>query len=106
MKISAIEVNYISALAHLDLTAGEAEKMVQDLNVILGHIDALNELHTSQVQPMAALPLKATDRQDGSEPSARLRADEPRASIPHEQALANAPLHNGDLFKVPKVIER
>jgi aspartyl-tRNA(Asn)/glutamyl-tRNA(Gln) amidotransferase subunit C len=35
-----------------------------------------------------------------------MRADEPRPSLPHEEALRNAPASDGVFFKVPKVIER
>ena len=34
-----------------------------------------------------------------------LREDEPRASLPSDKALANAPSRQGNFFGVPKVIE-
>ena len=35
-----------------------------------------------------------------------MRPDEPRPSLPHDEALCNAPASDGIFFKVPKVIER
>jgi aspartyl-tRNA(Asn)/glutamyl-tRNA(Gln) amidotransferase subunit C len=35
-----------------------------------------------------------------------MRSDEPRPSLPREEALRNAPVSDGTFFKVPKVIER
>jgi aspartyl-tRNA(Asn)/glutamyl-tRNA(Gln) amidotransferase subunit C len=35
-----------------------------------------------------------------------MRSDEPRPSLPREEALRNAPVSDGAFFKVPKVIER
>ena len=40
-------------LAHLELTEDERARMLKDLNSILGYIDRLNELDTSNVEPMA-----------------------------------------------------
>ena len=41
-----------------------------------------------------------------AEETATLRADEPRATLDNETALANAPLPGEGYFKVPRVIER
>ncbi len=36
----------------------------------------------------------------------RMRADELRPSLPHEEAMRNASQTDGTFFKVPKVIEK
>jgi len=106
MKVSLSDVSYISSLAHLELTGEEMGRMVQDLNAILGHIETLNELDTSEIEPMAALSLGNSEGKNGRDPLDGLRADQPRLPLPHNEALVNAPVHNEDFFKVPKVIER
>jgi aspartyl-tRNA(Asn)/glutamyl-tRNA(Gln) amidotransferase subunit C len=97
MKISDKDVIYVAELANLELTASEREHMVRDLNSILGYIDRLNELDTTDVPPMAQTLLP---------PSEVLREDALRPSLPHETALQNAPDADADFFKVPKVIEK
>ena len=103
------DVSYVADLAHLELTADEHGRMLKDLNSILGYIDRLNELDTANVEPMAQV---ANGSSEGSETSGlegvahAMRADEPRPSLPHEEALRNAPASDGIFFKVPKVIER
>ncbi len=103
------DVSYVAELAHLELTEDERTRMLKDLNSILGYIDNLNELDTANVEPMAQV---ASRFEEGGAPSGAegfayaLRTDEPRPSLPHEEALRNAPASDGVFFKVPKVIER
>jgi len=98
------DVSYVADLANLELTDEERARMVRDLNSILGYIDRLNELDTSNVEPMAQV---ASRYGTSSEAEANaMRPDEPRPSLPHDAALRNAPNSDGTFFKVPKVIER
>ena len=53
MKITEKEVRYVADLANLKLTGEEIGRLSKDLDEILTHIDTLNELDTSNVQPMA-----------------------------------------------------
>jgi aspartyl-tRNA(Asn)/glutamyl-tRNA(Gln) amidotransferase subunit C len=98
MNITDKDVAYVAELANLELTEAERERMVRDLNSILGYIDRLNELNTDNVPPMAQ-----TAAASGGD---ALRADALQPCLPHEQALRNAPDHDKDFFKVPKVIEK
>jgi aspartyl-tRNA(Asn)/glutamyl-tRNA(Gln) amidotransferase subunit C len=109
MKVTEKDVTTVADLANLELTPAERERMVKDLNSILGYIDLLNELDTANVPPMA----QTADRfgiDAGKTGSERflyaMRPDTQRPSLPREAALANAPDSDGKFFKVPKVIER
>jgi aspartyl-tRNA(Asn)/glutamyl-tRNA(Gln) amidotransferase subunit C len=99
MKLSQEDVRRVAELGNLALTDEEIARMVQDLNGILTHIDKLNELDTSGVEPM-------TQVQFDAEETATLREDRERPTLPNAEALANAPLAGNGYFKVPKVIER
>jgi aspartyl-tRNA(Asn)/glutamyl-tRNA(Gln) amidotransferase subunit C len=105
MQVSEKDVAYVAGLANLELTSEERARMVRDLNSILQYVDCLSELDTSAVQPMAQILPDAA----GGPHSDAMRDDIReglRKSLPHEEALANAPLTDGTFFKVPKVIER
>jgi aspartyl-tRNA(Asn)/glutamyl-tRNA(Gln) amidotransferase subunit C len=112
MKVTEKDVAYVADLANLELTNDERTRMVRDLNSILGHIDRLNELDTSNVEPMA----QVSDRygidpsNQGSERFAYASREDVveglRKSLPQDEALANAPDADGTFFRVPKVIER
>lgn len=112
MKVTEKDVAYVADLANLELTDEERAGMVRDLNSILEYIDRLNELETSDVPPMA----QVSDRRgvdEAKQGSARFsyasREDVPeglRKSLPHDEALANAPDADEEFFRVPKVIER
>ena len=112
MKVTDKDVSYVADLANLELTADERARMLRDLNSILEYVDRLSELDTSGVEPMA----QVSDRYgvDGSrQGSARFayasREDIKnglRPSLPHQEAVANAPDTDGAFFEVPKVIER
>ncbi|HLW51898.1 MAG TPA: Asp-tRNA(Asn)/Glu-tRNA(Gln) amidotransferase subunit GatC [Candidatus Angelobacter sp.] len=99
VNVTDKDVAYVADLANLDLTEAERQRMVRDLNSILGYIDRLNELNTDNVPPMAHTA--AAGRSGDA-----LRNDELRPCLPHQAALENAPDHDENFFKVPKVIEK
>lgn len=99
MKITEKEVRYVADLANLKLTEAEIAKFQADLESILEHMDTLNEIDTSGVEPMAQVLYQA-------EETATLRADVPAPALGNAAALANAPQPGGGYFKIPKVIER
>lgn len=112
MKVTEKDVAYVADLANLELTDAERERMLRDLNSILDYIDRLNELDTSNVQPMAQVSDRygVDQSKRGSERFAYASREDVheglRKSLPHEVALQNAPDSDGMFFTVPKVIER
>ena len=112
MKVTDKDVAYVADLANLELTEEERGRMVRDLNSILGYMERLNQLDTSNVAPMAQISDRfgVDESKQGSErfsyASRHDVADGLRKSLPHDEALANAPVTDGTFFKVPKVIER
>jgi aspartyl-tRNA(Asn)/glutamyl-tRNA(Gln) amidotransferase subunit C len=112
MKVTDRDVSYVADLANLELTEEERTRMVRDLNSILDYIDRLNQLNTDHVEPMA----QVSDRygrdqaKQGSERFAYASREDVlnglRKSLPHEEALENAPDADANFFRVPKVIER
>ena len=109
MKVTEQDVNYVADLANLELTAEERTRMVRDLNSILDHVDRLQQLDTSNVEPMAQVSdrygVDAT-KQGTARFAYAMREDELRASLPHDEAMRNAPEADGVYFRVPKVIEK
>lgn len=112
MKVTEKDVAYVAELANLDLTDEERGRMLRDLNSILDYVDRLNELDTSDVAPMAQVSDRygVNDAKQGSERFAYASREDVleglRKSLPHAEALANAPDPDEDFFRVPKVIER
>jgi len=107
--VSEADVSYVADLAHLELTAEERARMLKDLNSILAYVERLNQLDTMAVEPMAQVASRygaAKDATAGEAFAYAMRADELRPSLPHEDAMKNAPQTDGTFFKVPKVIER
>ena len=112
MKVTEKDVAYVAELANLDLTSEEKSGMLRDLNSILDYIDRLNELDTSKVPPMAQVSDKygVDQSKQGSDRFAYASREDVleglRKSLPHDEALADAPDADEDFFRVPKVIER
>jgi aspartyl-tRNA(Asn)/glutamyl-tRNA(Gln) amidotransferase subunit C len=99
VKITEQEVRYVAALANLKLADEEVRRLRQDLDEILAHMDKLNELDTSGVEPMAQVLYDAGE-------TATLRDDCERPVLGSATAVANAPLAAAGFYKVPRVIER
>jgi len=112
MKVTDKDVAYVADLANLELTEQERAGMLRDLNSILDYVDRLNELDTSDVPPMAQVSDRygVDESKQGSERFAYASREDIveglRKSLPHAEALANAPDADEDFFRVPKVIER
>ena len=112
MKVTDKDVTYVAELANLELTAEERTGMLRDLNSILEYIDRLSELDTADVPPMAQVSdcYGVDVSKQGSERFAYASREDIleglRKSLPHEEALANAPDADEEFFRVPKVIER
>jgi len=99
VKITGQQVRDVANLANLKLADHEIDRLSKDLDEILTHIDTLNELDTSNVQPMAQVLYEA-------EETATLREDRERPPLDNATALLNAPQAGAGYYKVPKVIER
>ena len=112
MKVTEKDVSYVAELANLELTEEERKGMLRDLNSILEYIDRLNELDTSNVPPMAQVSDRygVDQSKQGSDRFAYASREDVleglRKSLPHDEALANAPDADEHFFRVPKVIER
>ena len=85
----------MSNTSRISLTPDEEKKLAAQLGGILGYIEKLKELDVTDVEPTAhAVPLVNVTR-----------PDEIRPSLPHDDALRNAPKQAGGLFIVPKIVE-
>lgn len=96
MKIDNETVDKIAHLARLEYQNEAKEQIIKDMNNMLGFIDKLNELDTSNVEPLIYMSNEVN----------ALREDEVKQVITQDEALKNAPKHDSDYFKVPKVIEK
>ena len=72
------------------------EQIKNDLQRMISFVEKLNELDLSGVEPILHM----------SDEINVLREDEIKGSISREEALKNAPLHDEQFFKVPKVIKK
>jgi aspartyl-tRNA(Asn)/glutamyl-tRNA(Gln) amidotransferase subunit C len=95
MAVTVDDVRAVAALAKLELSASEEQRLVGDFNRILGYMAKLDELDTEGVSPTShAVPAKSTFRRDEVDPFPG------RAEL-----LAAAPLLDGDYYKVPRIID-
>ena len=91
MAITKEQVLHVAKLAHLDLTDEEVDKFREQLSAILDAVSKVSELDLADVPPTSH-PLELVNAWD---------EDEPRPSLSLDDAFANAPAREGDLFKVP-----
>jgi len=94
--LTVADVERIAALAQLELTDEEKQLFTRQLADILAYAEQVQAIDTSGV--VATAHVNSTQRTE--------RDDVPRASLPVEEALANAPDSAADagLFRVPRVI--
>ena len=91
MAISRDQVLHVARLARLELRDEEVDSLTVELSAILAAVSKVAELDLVDVPP-------TTHPHD----LVNVWADDvPHASLPLEDALANAPRREGDLFRVP-----
>ena len=95
MAIDPKEVEHVAYLSRLELSDEAMARFGEQLGHILDYIEKLGELDTSGVAPMLhAIDLQNVTREDGV-----------GESLPHEEALQNAPESSEGCFKVPRIID-
>jgi aspartyl-tRNA(Asn)/glutamyl-tRNA(Gln) amidotransferase subunit C len=96
MQVDDALIDKLARLSMLHFNEAEKESVKADLQKMIGFIEKLNELDTTGVEPL----LHMSAQQDV------LRDDVPGGMLSKEDALRNAPMHDGSFFQVPKVIKK
>ena len=95
MAVTIKDVEYIAKLAMLKFSDAEKETFTHQLNEILGYMEQLNALDTTNVEPLShVIKLENVFRNDVQ-----------RQGVSTAEALLNAPVKSEQFFKVPKVID-
>ena len=100
MSVDKSTVARIAALARIAMDDTELERMVPELNGILGWIEQLGEVDTSSVEPMTAVIANQLRLREDV-----IDADPLTGGGKRDAVLANAPAAEHGFFGVPKVIE-
>ncbi len=95
MSLDTKQVQKIAHLARLKITADEARTYAESLSRILGLIEQMNAVDTTNVAPMA----------HPSDAALRLRPDAVTEGDQRDKFQAIAPAVEAGLYLVPKVIE-
>ena len=88
-------VTTISYLSRLKIDAEKEEKITNDLENIIEFVDKLNDVDTSDIEPLTN-PLEKT---------AKTRDDQVTSKNLKKELLEIAPSSNEDYFLVPRVVE-
>lgn len=95
MSVDAATVKRIGRLARIRIEEDEVATYQDELNVILGFVEQLNEVDISNVEPMTSvMPM-----------SLRRREDKVTDGDVADRVVKNAPLSEDNFFMVPKVVE-
>jgi aspartyl-tRNA(Asn)/glutamyl-tRNA(Gln) amidotransferase subunit C len=92
MSLSRDQVEHVARLARLELTDEEVGRFVDELSKVLDHIETIGELGDMEDVPPTSHVVEVENA---------LRADEPRPSLPRDEALASAPDAALGGFRVP-----
>ena len=96
MEVNDALVDKLAHLSRLKFNETEKEEIKQDLQRMIAFVEKLNELDLTGVEPLLHM----------SDEVNVLREDEIKGSVSRELGLSNAPDHNAEFFKVPKVISK
>jgi aspartyl-tRNA(Asn)/glutamyl-tRNA(Gln) amidotransferase subunit C len=96
MQVNDALIEKLAELSMLKFKEAEKEEIKADLQKMIGFIDKLQELDTTGVEPLMHM----------SEEVNVLREDVIGPMLSQHEALKNAPHHDDQYFKVPKVIKK
>jgi aspartyl-tRNA(Asn)/glutamyl-tRNA(Gln) amidotransferase subunit C len=90
-----MDIEKVARLARLELSEGEKKTFENQLEQVLTHMEQLNRLDTTGVEPTShAIPIQNAFREDETRPSFR-----------QEEVLGIAPEEEDRHFRVPRIIE-
>lgn len=95
MEVNDQLIDKLANLSRLEFGAEEKAVLRRDLHKMIAFVEKLNELDTTGIAPLLHMSPEVNI----------LREDKVAGSITREQALSNAPVHDEQYFKVPKVIK-
>lgn len=95
MKIDQTTLRKIAHLARLEFEEGAEESMLESLSDILTWVETLNEVDTSEIEPLQSMSQEVN----------KMREDEIQPSLSRERGLYNAPKKDEQYFRVPKVLD-
>ncbi len=96
MDVNDALIDKLATLARLRFSEQEKDAIKIDLQKMIRFVEKLNELDTRSVSPLLHM----------SDSINVLREDQVMGSISRTEAFKNAPLHDEEFFKVPKVIKK
>jgi len=96
MEVNDAMVDKLANLARLSFNDAEKQEIKTDLQRMIAFVEKLDELDLDGVEPLLHMSGEVNV----------LREDEVKGSVSREQALKNAPQHDDQFFKVPKVIKK
>lgn len=94
MGLSSEDIHRVALLARLHVEDSEVAVLTEQLSRIVKLVGELSELDTAGVEPMV----------HAFELSNVLAADQMAASLSRDAVIQNAPLHDGECFRVPPVL--
>jgi aspartyl-tRNA(Asn)/glutamyl-tRNA(Gln) amidotransferase subunit C len=95
MSVDLATVKRVARLARIAVSEEEANRMVGELNGILGFVEQLSEVDVTGIEPMTSVTPMAMKK----------RVDEVTDGNKADDIVANAPLTDRNFFLVPKVVE-
>lgn len=95
MEVNDEMIDKLAHLARLKFNDDEKQEIKNDLQRMIAFVEKMNELDLEKVEPLLHM----------SDEINVLREDKIEGSVSREDALKNAPLHDEQFFKVPKVIK-
>ena len=95
MEVNDEMIDKLAHLARLKFNEDEKQEIRTDLQRMITFVEKLNELDLDNVEPLLHMSGDVNV----------LREDEIKGSISRKEALKNAPAHDEEFFKVPKVIK-
>lgn len=96
MKIDNSLIKEIASLAKLEFNKETLQEIKKDLEKIIDFVDKLEELDTTNVEPLHHLNNELNI----------LREDAIKTNVSKIDALKNAPKKDSDYFKVPTVLKK
>lgn len=96
MDVTPDLVRHLARLSRLELSEEEIERIIPELQSLLGHFESLAELELEGLEELVR-PVETVNV---------LRDDVPRPGLTQEEALALAPERTEDgFFTLPRVVE-